>query len=503
MVSFKSKQRFVIFAQYQIAEMEDVDGLPINDQGSLSVSGSPNHTVISLPDYSQPTASFASFTNSESPNPPPDFLDTGVDDSDIIYLPNQADWREVSETPPSGDAENLPPVLSQDPPLEEPLESPAAFVELKDVTYKNIIQQLGSQLTDTKQTPLYISRSRVFRSAGTGLTNSSFNPKGDIFVKFMDEWGLDERGVDTGGLRNEFFRLALKEVSMSPMFEGEHMSRNLALHADSLRLNDYKTAGIIMALAIVHNGPVPQFFSPELFEMLVSGEYSREVAISKVMDADIRTEIETLSAAKDLRELENAVVNSMLLTIQGVTSEDSFRRKQAIIDNVLDYCLNIRLQPAFNQLCEGLKTLHVLEFVRKYPTKMRTAFVKPEAKLTAAVVKKMLQFKFSDDERQRIKEESMLCHLLYYLDNLEDGKLVNVTLEDFLILLTAYPNVPPGGFQKKLTIELDHSTAEGLRPYPWASYCDLRLTLPIYTCQYADFEERMSEALQTKNFGRV
>ncbi len=55
-------------------------------------------------------------------------------------------------------------------------------------------------------------------------------------VKFSDDMGKNEEGVDLGGPRREFLRLLIESIAKSPMFEGKEHSQNLALNSTGTNL---------------------------------------------------------------------------------------------------------------------------------------------------------------------------------------------------------------------------------------------------------------------------
>ena len=57
-----------------------------------------------------------------------------------------------------------------------------------------------------------------------------------IFVKFSEDMGRFEEGVDLGGPRREFFMLLMETITRSRMFEGKENSKNLALDSTGKEL---------------------------------------------------------------------------------------------------------------------------------------------------------------------------------------------------------------------------------------------------------------------------
>lgn len=64
-----------------------------------------------------------------------------------------------------------------------------------------------------------------------GFRRVSYNPNSAIWVKFSDDMGKNEEGVDLGGPKREFLRLLMETIALSPMFEGKENSKNLALNS--------------------------------------------------------------------------------------------------------------------------------------------------------------------------------------------------------------------------------------------------------------------------------
>lgn len=62
-----------------------------------------------------------------------------------------------------------------------------------------------------------------------GFKRVSYDPNLMMCVKFSDDMGRNEEGVDLGGLRREFLRLLMETIDRSPMFEGKESSKTLAL----------------------------------------------------------------------------------------------------------------------------------------------------------------------------------------------------------------------------------------------------------------------------------
>lgn len=55
--------------------------------------------------------------------------------------------------------------------------------------------------------------------------------------------------------------------------------------------DDYYTAGVVLALSVVHGGPAPRFLSRELFMALINGPDTISVSVDKLPDSDISRQL--------------------------------------------------------------------------------------------------------------------------------------------------------------------------------------------------------------------
>ena len=66
------------------------------------------------------------------------------------------------------------------------------------------------------------------------VRRSLFSEKSDLLVKFSDDAGSFEEGIDTGGPKQEFLTLLMSELQSQPIFEGPLESRYLMYNATGL-----------------------------------------------------------------------------------------------------------------------------------------------------------------------------------------------------------------------------------------------------------------------------
>ncbi|XP_035516982.1 G2/M phase-specific E3 ubiquitin-protein ligase-like, partial [Morone saxatilis] len=164
----------------------------------------------------------------------------------------------------------LPPDSSDDEELNQAIIASMESQIAEKVPVQEILLELSSKISTKRQCKFNINRSAVWEGAMRGFQRVSYDPNLMISVKFSDDMGRNEEGVDLGGPRREFLRLLMETIARSPMFEGKENSKNLALDSTALREDWYYIAGKAIAVSLVHGGPPPNFLSPTVFCLLVS-----------------------------------------------------------------------------------------------------------------------------------------------------------------------------------------------------------------------------------------
>lgn len=103
-----------------------------------------------------------------------------------------------------------------------------------------IIANLASQIDHHAISRFNICRSDIWDGAVRGFKRGTFSEKKDLFVKFSDDGGRLEEGIDTGGPKREFLSLLMKRLSQRPIFDGPTDSRYLV----------YNSAGIVQIMHV-------------------------------------------------------------------------------------------------------------------------------------------------------------------------------------------------------------------------------------------------------------
>ncbi|MED6232366.1 hypothetical protein ATANTOWER_028597 [Ataeniobius toweri] len=107
-----------------------------------------------------------------------------------------------------------------------------------------------------------------------------------MFIKFNDDAGCFEEGLDTGGPRREFLTLLMSHLRNHPIFDGPRENRYLICNSRAARKDEYFLAGKMIAVSIVHGGPAPHFLSKNLVNHMM-GNPSFSTTAEDVKDEEI------------------------------------------------------------------------------------------------------------------------------------------------------------------------------------------------------------------------
>lgn len=203
----------------------------------------------------------------------------------------------------------------------------------KNENMTDILQQLHNKIDVGTISQFNIYREDIFNCCLRALRRKNFSPLNRISVMFTDIDNNSEGAVDLGGPTKEMFRLLLKYLQNSTLFEGSEHCKNITLLNEHLESEHYYEAGRIIALSLLHGGPSPQFLSETLFDYLVSGVSNTKPRLDEIMNTEIRTELEAIRDAPGLPELQLAIWNSTFMAIAGFGNVNNFDKKNTILES--------------------------------------------------------------------------------------------------------------------------------------------------------------------------
>lgn len=103
--------------------------------------------------------------------------------------------------------------------------------EESSLTAPDIIANLALVIDRKQVSRFNIMRSNVWDGAVRGLKRVTYSEFHDMFVKFSDDAGSLEEGLDTGGPRRELLTLLMGCLQNRPIFDGPPKSRYLVYNA--------------------------------------------------------------------------------------------------------------------------------------------------------------------------------------------------------------------------------------------------------------------------------
>lgn len=103
-----------------------------------------------------------------------------------------------------------------------------------------IIAQLALAINHKKVSRFNICRSDVWDGAVRGFRRSTYSDNNDMFIKFTDDAGCFEEGLDTGGPRREFLTLLTNHLRTRPVFDGPQESCYVVYNAKGVFISSEK-----------------------------------------------------------------------------------------------------------------------------------------------------------------------------------------------------------------------------------------------------------------------
>lgn len=108
-----------------------------------------------------------------------------------------------------------------------------------------------------------IRRNRLWDDACTEFSKD-FDHSKPLQVQFVGE-----DGIDGGGLRREFFSLAIQKAGN--LLEGPSDRKVFRHNLVALNCKKYKILGTIVAFSVIYGGPLPSYLSPPIVHYLLYG----------------------------------------------------------------------------------------------------------------------------------------------------------------------------------------------------------------------------------------
>ncbi|XP_076737568.1 G2/M phase-specific E3 ubiquitin-protein ligase-like [Maylandia zebra] len=371
--------------------------------------------------------------------------------------------------------------------------SPIDDRALEDVNINlpDIIANLSSAIHHGSVSRFNISRANVWDGAVRGFRRLSYSETNDMLVKFTDDAGILEEGLDAGGPKREFLSLLMKHMKDRPIFDGPEGRRFLVYNAKAVREDEYYLAGKMIAVSVVHGGPGPHFLSEELVHYL-AGQTSVKATVASVTDDDIGKALQEIDSAGSVDVLRDCVIkHSTMLQVAGCLRHVStVEEKKDIVSDYLRWYIIARNSSVIDRFKEGLSALNFLSALQQHPTLLSPVLCHMEKKLTALELERLFKpdFSPSGSNRRRLESQTVGYWSDYLLDCEESQTAVS--LGDVLMFATGLTSLPPSGLDPLPSLQfLDDSL------FPMANTCLNLLKLPMIT-SYSLFKSNMDFGIE-------
>ena len=373
-----------------------------------------------------------------------------------------------------------------------------------------LLNEMAAQINTGCLTKFNIARNFLWEGAKRAVSRKSFSSTNKVSVKFTDDSGTSEGAIDWGGPMREFFTLILQYIHDSQLMCGPENNKFLSFNVKCLEQNDYFTAGLLVAMALVHGGQAPHFLSPVLYEALIT-EGIPAVSLPHVYDHELKSSLQALLDADIVEKAKRYTGEGNLSTVLDLAGTLAMPIKnlddvKKIVAETSKWFVVGRCKPVLESFQDGLSALGVLEAVKTYPDSFRPLFCDLPDKLTAERMDKLFRPNTSPIGSSKALTESLiLSRWSDYLQDIEDAEDVEdsiITLSDILFFTTGYKVLPQR--EIAITVEFLHEPAgsEGLSRFPTANTCSNILRLPVIHGDYDSFKADITFGfLNARGFG--
>ena len=335
-----------------------------------------------------------------------------------------------------------------------------------------------------------ISRKAIFATARMVIERKRFSFLKPVFVTFAGEDAVDE-----GGPKREFFRLLMRAISESSIFHGSWFSHDLGLLADKR----YELCGKLIAWSILHGGSGPRCLSGVGYDVHRGFQVNHKVAIESVADHEMK-EILDEAVNCSTEETFSAFVKKYSEKIAQYGYPKvyvcSLLDKDEMVESLLKQCFVYSVHTEISQFFQGLNSIGNLgDMIIGNKLLFDTILNNQHPRLTKAVFMSLCEYNRSEEgSNKREEEDKTIYSFEVFLQDLEEGEVPCLSLEDLLVFITAADCVPPLGFDKLVTIDF-YDFDGNVRRRPHVSTCGLYFFLPRGFENPTAFSNFMKEAL--------
>lgn len=169
-----------------------------------------------------------------------------------------------------------------------------------------------------------------------------------------------------------------------------------------------------------------QTFFPRNYLSVSKGFLIGSPDLEDIQDYDVRNQILDIQSAQDLKSVQEAANRaSTLIGLCGCSPYiPLLDKKQAVVDVISKFYSVYRVQPAFDQLMEGLQTCELLSYLQKDAALFHEVFCKQKTVISADIVKRLFRTQSSEvGSNPKRTEDRVLGYWWEYLQDCEGKKL--------------------------------------------------------------------------------
>ncbi|XP_024864663.1 uncharacterized protein LOC108243755 [Kryptolebias marmoratus] len=315
------------------------------------------------------------------------------------------------------------PVVDDDDEIEEftadkKQDLPSDEHEETNVQAHEIIAELAMYIDHKKVSRFNICRTDVWDGAVRGFQRSTYSDRNDMFIKFSDDAGCFEEGLDTGGPRREFLTLLMAILRTRPIFAGPPESHYIVCNSRAARVDEYFLAGKIIAVSIVHGGPAPHFLSKNLVNYMI-GNSSFSATVEDVADEEIGKVLKQVLEAESDESLQNVILqNSGMFQTAGSFRTVKTSEKKAFVEEYLRWYILDRNHSAIQRFKDGLASLGFFAALQQHSSVLSPVLCFSAKALTASDLETMFKPDLSPvgSNRRQKEGKTMVFWADYLLD---------------------------------------------------------------------------------------
>ena len=287
----------------------------------------------------------------------------------------------------------------------------------------------------------------------------------------------------------------MRAICESTIFHGSWFSHDLGLLEDSR----YQLAGKLVAWSILHGGSGPRCLSTVGYDFHRGVPVNHEVALESVADHEMK-EIISEAVKCSTEECFSALVSKHGDKIAQYGYPKVYIRKLSdrheMVESLLKQWFVYGVHAEVSQFFQGLNSIGNLgDMIMGNKVLFDAILGNHHPRLTKAKFMSLYELnRLEEGSNKRDRENSTIYCFEIFLQDLEEGEVTGLSLEDLLVFITAADCVPRLGFDKLITIEF-YDFEGDVRRRPYASTCGLYFFLPRGFENPSEFSDFIKEAL--------